>query len=181
MKIIRKPLFLSLLLILPCVSNGGLVPASNLTYEVCFTPGGQCTNEIVEALDGAKKQVLVQAYQLTSEPIQAALEAAHQRGVDVEVILDKSQKKPRRGQADSAATLLLREGIPTWIDYKPAIAHNKVMIIDDSTVITGSFNFSKAAQVRNAENLLILKDRDLAKQYSANWHSRLNASMSFAY
>ena len=43
------------------------------------------------------------------------------------------------------------------------------MIIDGETVITGSFNFSKAAEERNAENLLIIRDRELAGRYTANW------------
>ncbi|MEO5334056.1 MAG: phospholipase D-like domain-containing protein [Magnetococcus sp. YQC-5] len=55
------------------------------------------------------------------------------------------------------------------IDSSHAIAHNKVMIVDDETVITGSFNFTKAAQEKNAENLLVLRDKGLAKRYLENW------------
>ncbi len=60
-------------------------------------------------------------------------------------------------------------GIPTFIDDKHAIAHNKVMIIDKAKVITGSFNFTKAAEEKNAENVLIIKDKALAKVYIENW------------
>jgi phosphatidylserine/phosphatidylglycerophosphate/cardiolipin synthase-like enzyme len=55
------------------------------------------------------------------------------------------------------------------IDAEHAIAHNKVMIIDGETLITGSFNFTKAAQTQNAENLLIIRDQALAAQYTQNW------------
>ena len=48
-------------------------------------------------------------------------------------------------------------GIPVWIDYRHAIAHNKIMIIDKQTLVTGSFNFTKAAEEKNAENLLVIK------------------------
>jgi phosphatidylserine/phosphatidylglycerophosphate/cardiolipin synthase-like enzyme len=44
------------------------------------------------------------------------------------------------------------------------------MIIDRETVITGSFNFTKAAEEKNAENLLIIKNPDLAKIYLNNWY-----------
>jgi len=44
------------------------------------------------------------------------------------------------------------------------------MILDGSTVITGSFNFTKAAEEKNAENLLIIKSQDFAKRYIDNWH-----------
>jgi len=60
-------------------------------------------------------------------------------------------------------------GIPTFIDDKHAIAHDKIMIIDRETVITGSFNFTKAAEEKNAENLLIIRNKDLAKTYLDNW------------
>jgi phosphatidylserine/phosphatidylglycerophosphate/cardiolipin synthase-like enzyme len=50
-----------------------------------------------------------------------------------------------------------------------AIAHNKVMVIDRETVITGSFNFTRAAEEKNAENLLIIKSNDLARAYIDNW------------
>jgi len=56
------------------------------------------------------------------------------------------------------------------IDSKHAIAHNKIMIIDKETVITGSFNFTKAAEEKNAENLLIIRNKDLANVYMENWY-----------
>jgi phosphatidylserine/phosphatidylglycerophosphate/cardiolipin synthase-like enzyme len=50
-----------------------------------------------------------------------------------------------------------------------AIAHNKIIVIDGETVLTGSFNFTKAAQEKNAENLLMIRDPTLAAQYTTNW------------
>ncbi len=142
--------------------------------EVCFTPGGACTDLIVATLAKAREQVLVQAYQLTAEPIAQALISAKARGVEVDVILDKSQLHQR-----SAMTCqLLANGIPVLIDKKPAIAHNKVMIIDESEVITGSFNFSDNAQFHNAENLLVINDKALAKQYMNNWNQRATQSVA---
>jgi len=103
----------------------------------------------VDTLAGAHSTVLVQAYSFTSEPIAQALIEAYARGVDVEVILDKSQ----RTEDDARARPLLDAGIPVRSDAVHAIAHNKVMVIDGDTVITGSFNFTKAAEERNAETL----------------------------
>jgi phosphatidylserine/phosphatidylglycerophosphate/cardiolipin synthase-like enzyme len=64
-------------------------------------------------------------------------------------------------------------GVPTWIDSAHAIAHNKLMIIDGQTVLTGSFNFTKAAEECNAENLLVIRDAALAVEYQANWNKHL--------
>jgi phosphatidylserine/phosphatidylglycerophosphate/cardiolipin synthase-like enzyme len=109
---------------------------------VCFTPGGNCTDLIVQAITGAKTSILVQAYSFTSVPIAKALLDAHKRGVPVQVILDKSQRTEKYFSAD----FLANQGVPTAIDAEHAIAHNKVMIIDGETVITGSIHFIKAAQ-----------------------------------
>ena len=135
------------------------------TLEVYFSPHGGCTDSIIRELNKAQNTVLVQAYSFTSAPIAKALLNAHKRGVKIEVILDKSQ----RTQKYSSATFLFNAGIPTKIDAKHAIAHNKVMVIDGETVITGSFNFTKAAEESNAENLLVIKDRKLAERYTKNW------------
>jgi phosphatidylserine/phosphatidylglycerophosphate/cardiolipin synthase-like enzyme len=148
-----------------------LIPA----YEVCFTPGGNCTDLIINTISKAKESIFVQAYSFTSVPIAKALIDAKKRGVAVNVILDKSQSRKNKY---SSAKFLIDYDIPTFIDYKPSIAHNKVMIIDGSVVITGSFNFTKAAQFHNAENLIILHDTYLAKIYLANWYDRQKRSLS---
>jgi phosphatidylserine/phosphatidylglycerophosphate/cardiolipin synthase-like enzyme len=166
-----KKLLRCFLLLSCCYSLTGLTSTPISTcpdIQVCFTPGQNCTAEITEVIDAAKKSIFVQAYSFTSAPIVKHLIAAKNRGVTVNVILDKSQKSQRY----SASHLLVEQHIPCWIDYKPAIAHNKVMIIDEKEVITGSFNFTKAAQSRNAENLLIIHDSSLAKLYMQNWRRR---------
>jgi len=133
--------------------------------KVFFSPKGGCQDAVVAAIGKTKKSILVQAYSFTSAPIAAALKKAHNQGVNVRVILDKSQRTERY----SGLTFLQHAGIPVWVDSIHAIAHNKVMILDGETVITGSFNFTKSAEERNAENLLIIHNRDLAKLYEANW------------
>jgi phosphatidylserine/phosphatidylglycerophosphate/cardiolipin synthase-like enzyme len=135
------------------------------TWEAYFSPHGGCTEAIIGELNNAKNTILVQAYSFTSAPIAKALLNAHKRGVKVEVILDKSQ----RTEKYSSATFLYNSGIPTKIDAQHAIAHNKVMIIDGAAVITGSFNFTKAAEENNAENLLVIHDKKLAERYTKNW------------
>jgi phosphatidylserine/phosphatidylglycerophosphate/cardiolipin synthase-like enzyme len=135
--------------------------------EVYFSPKGGCAQAIVGNLNWAEKYVRVQAYSFTSKPIAEALIAAHKRGVDVKVLLDKSQPRARGGKID----MLVDAGIPVMIDRKHAIAHNKVMIIDGVTVLTGSFNFTSAAEDKNAENLLVVRDKVVARKYRNNWNS----------
>ena len=143
--------------------------------QVFFSPQGGCTEAVVDALGKAKASVLVQAYSFTSAPIAKALVDAQKRGVRVFVILDKSQRTENYSEAD----FLLHAGVPTWVDAKHAIAHNKIMILDGKTVLTGSFNFTKAAEESNAENLLVIQDAALAAKYAANWQVHFKHSEVF--
>jgi phosphatidylserine/phosphatidylglycerophosphate/cardiolipin synthase-like enzyme len=141
-------------------------------WQVYFSPRGGCTDAVIRELNKAKSTILVQAYSFTSAPIAKALLNAHKREIKVEVILDKSQKT----QKYSSATFLYNQGIPVKIDAQHAIAHNKIMIVDGETVITGSFNFTKAAEENNAENLLVIRDKKLAELYIKNWQEHAQHS-----
>jgi phosphatidylserine/phosphatidylglycerophosphate/cardiolipin synthase-like enzyme len=145
------------------------IHATAADIQVYFSPDGGCTEAVVRELGKAKSTVLVQAYSFTSAPIAKALVGAKSRGVKIQVILDKSQRREKYTEAD----FLLHAGVPTWIDAKHAIAHNKIMVIDSHMVLTGSFNFTKAAEENNAENLLIIDDAGLAQKYTENWQKHL--------
>jgi phosphatidylserine/phosphatidylglycerophosphate/cardiolipin synthase-like enzyme len=136
---------------------------------VYFSPNGGATEAVVREINEARSTIFVQAYSFTSAPIADALVKAHRRGVAVTVILDKSQ----RTEHYSAATFLAHAGIPTYIDAAHAIAHNKIILIDDAIIITGSFNFTKAAEEHNAENLLILYGTTLYPLYKENFDAHL--------
>jgi phosphatidylserine/phosphatidylglycerophosphate/cardiolipin synthase-like enzyme len=77
-------------------------------------------------------------------------------------------------------TFLYNSGIPTRIGTAHAIAHNKIMIIDGETVITGSFNFTKAAEEKNAENLLVIRNTVWATKYIENWKAHADHSESYS-
>ena len=149
--------------------------ATATDIQVFFSPHGGCTEAVVKNLQSATNTVLVQAYSFTSAPIAQALVDAHKRGVNVTVILDKSQRTERYSEAD----FFLHADIPTFIDAKHNIAHNKVMVIDGRITITGSFNFTKAAESENAENLLVIDDPKLAARYAANWKNHFSHSEKY--
>ena len=165
-----------LLILIPWwVCHSTHVPLGDNSVRVFFSPDGGCAKAIVGEITDGKSQILVQAYSFTSSPIAKALLGAYKRGVKVAVILDKSQRMEKY----SAATFLANSRIPTFIDDEHGIAHDKIMIIDGQTVITGSFNFTKAAEERNAENLLIIKSEELAKLYIANWRHHRDHSKPY--
>lgn len=151
--------------------------ASQDGIAVYFSPDGSCTAAIVQEINDARKAILVQAYSFTSKPLAEAMMRAHKRGVEVWVVLDSSQRTSKY----SSATFFRNQGMDVYIDSKHAIAHNKVMLIDNRVIITGSFNFTKAAEERNAENLLIIKEKiQLVRAYWHNFDKHLDHSVEYS-
>jgi phosphatidylserine/phosphatidylglycerophosphate/cardiolipin synthase-like enzyme len=173
------PTFAVFLATIPALASPPLELSLRGNAQVAFTPGDDAGALVVDAIRQARSQILVQAYSLTHKAITAALISARQRGVDVQVIADREQD---RHIVTSQVGYLAEHGVSVYLDGEHAAAHNKVMIIDngqpDSTVITGSFNFTTAAQFRNAENLLVLRGNPLlAEAYAANWRRHRTHSL----
>jgi phosphatidylserine/phosphatidylglycerophosphate/cardiolipin synthase-like enzyme len=140
------------------------LPSTEATVSVCFTPAQTCVGEIVQAIDNAHTEVLVQAYTFTSHEIFPALVRAYGRGVNVEVLLDRT--------ATAAATYLDSQGIPVDVDPAPGIAHEKSMIIDRALVIAGSYNWTRAAEHRNSEDVTFIASPAVAGWFAENWNRR---------
>jgi len=156
--------------------SNGRVFNGPTTIELAFTPGQDAAGLIIETIVRARRQVLVQAFSFTHDGIADALIAAHRRGVDVRLIADGEQtRKMRREQISAIAAA----GVPVWLDNEHLSAHDKVMVVDAddakaAAVITGSYNFTKAAQYRNGENVLVLRGNPaLAQAYRNNWQRHL--------
>jgi phosphatidylserine/phosphatidylglycerophosphate/cardiolipin synthase-like enzyme len=165
--------------LLPVLLAGLVFPLAAKTetrVAVYFSPGVSCTAAIVRELANAKSSIHLQAYSFTSQWIAKALVDAEKRGVKVVAILDASN----RTKNYSAADFLVHEGVETYIDSQHSIAHNKIIIIDNATVITGSFNFTKAADEKNAENLLVIPDAEIAAKYEQNWELHFAHSEYYA-
>jgi phosphatidylserine/phosphatidylglycerophosphate/cardiolipin synthase-like enzyme len=133
----------------------------------------------VGVLDHAQSQIRLQAYGFNSSPILSSLVSAKRRGVDVIVILDKSDDRASSGRSNSGAEFVAHAGIPVFIDYRPAIAHNKVIVVDKHIVVTGSYNFTAAAEHRNAENVTVIDSSEVAGRFLSNWDSRLAVARPF--
>jgi phosphatidylserine/phosphatidylglycerophosphate/cardiolipin synthase-like enzyme len=154
-----------------------LLPATRPTatddgISVYFSPNGGCTAAILREIGDARESIHVQAAQFTSGPIAKALVAAHNRGIDVQVIVDH-HKSENKTQADR----LEEAGIPTFTDARHGTAHNKVILVDHKVVITGSFNFTKDSESENAENLVLVRDKPaVAAAYEENFRRHLEHS-----
>lgn len=152
--------------------------AKTTQVEVLCPPEDNCYGRIVQLIDTATQSIYVHAYQLTGQPIAAALLRAKKRGVQVCILADKTQT------AQGSSTYvpdLAGAGVSVKIDHKPAIAHRKVMIIDAKTTLTGSYNWTDGAEFRNAENLVIIENQpEVAVLYKKHWDKRDAESAPYA-
>lgn len=148
--------------------------ASTGKLNVCFTPPAGCGNLIALEVSKAERSIYVQAYGITSKPIVRELIRAKSRGVRVAVLLDSSNLH----ETSSKMQELIDAGVEVKIDKVSGIAHNKVMVIDQKKVITGSFNFTNAADNMNVENVVLIEDANFAGVYLQNWLSRKDRIIS---
>lgn len=152
------------ILLLASLAHAQKPATTAIVTATCFSPGGHCVDLVVAQLALAKHTVRVLAYGFSSVPIARALVAAHRRGVDVRLVLDRSNRTGRY----SAATYVEHAGVPVAIDSAEPIQHNKVLVIDGETVIQGSYNLTGQAE-RNGENMLVLRSKELAALYTTQW------------
>lgn len=141
------------------------VPAG-ATFEAGFSPGRGSLAIVLSAIESAQEQIFVAAYGFTSKPVAKALVDARKRGVKVFVVADKTDNS----KGYTAVTFLANEGVPVRLNGRYAILHSKFMVIDNTHLQLGSFNYTAAAVDRNEENVLLLRNvATLAQQYVVEW------------
>ncbi|MEY4614264.1 phospholipase D family protein [bacterium] len=163
---------LTFLFLLKKISHIFVTPKA---ISVHFSPAGGCSDALVNEINKARHEILIQAYSFTSKQISQALVEAKKRRIKLDIILDGSNEREQYTELH----FLMENGIHPVIDSHHPIAHNKIMIFDSKTIATGSFNFTHQAEQNNAENLLILKGHpELVALYKKNFaihkeHSRV--------
>jgi phosphatidylserine/phosphatidylglycerophosphate/cardiolipin synthase-like enzyme len=129
--------------------------------HLCFSKTMDCASLIVSLIAGASSRVYVAVYSFTRDDVAQALISAHERGVDVKVLIEDERAYER----ESEYFRLGAEGVDVRRDGNPYLMHHKFIIIDGAIVVTGSYNLSAAAEDRNDENIIVLLSEELAKQY----------------
>lgn len=143
-----------------------------VSIEVGFTPGGSAEALVLKTLNSARQSIRLIGYSFTSPEVVQALVDAKRRGVDVAVAVDfkSNLEEDRTGRGRAALGALVNAGIPTRVVSAFPITHDKYFIVDGKTVETGSFNYTRSAARRNAENAVVLTgDLELVRAYLKNW------------
>lgn len=136
------------------------------SVSVGFSPGN-AEPLVIQTINEARHSIDVAAYSFTSAPIAQAMARAEHRGVTVRVVLDKAQSE----EPYSSARYLASEGVAVRANGRFALMHDKFLVVDGQTVETGSFNYTRSAQVRNAENVIVLHAAPaMARAYHNEWN-----------
>jgi phosphatidylserine/phosphatidylglycerophosphate/cardiolipin synthase-like enzyme len=132
-----------------------------IQVEVYFSPDDDVEDRIDEVLRRAAKSIDFMVYTLTSDVLSETILARARAGVEVRGVVERDQAS----NPGSDYERLRRAGLDVRLDSNPHNMHHKVIIIDDSIVITGSYNFSRSAEEHNDENVLILYDVKVSEDY----------------
>src|SRR5262245_31117543 len=136
------------------------------SWAVYFSRNGGAAHAILDGMRSAQQTILVQVHLMDSTRLAGALVRAYQRGVQVQVIVDANAQP--YDPAVKAVALLVGAGIAVSLDDEHEWAHDKAMIVDSAIVITSSYNWTLAAEHKNGENLLVIRDPQLAAVYTQN-------------
>lgn len=159
---LRKLTFVILLILL--IFPASLLSADNITatnITILFSPTDECGKVILDKINSAEKSIELAMYHFTSRVLSRALVTAVKRGVTVRVFLDGENAR----EYYSKANFLKKKGVLVKLEKGEGLMHNKFCIIDDELLITGSYNWTTSADLRNDENVIFINSKEVARAY----------------
>ncbi len=145
---------------------------NGIPFEVYFAPEDQVIDQIIEEIRSTGFSIKFLAFSFTENELGAAVLEAAARGVKVQGVFETTGSLTEYSEMPK----LYCAGLDVRQDGNPFVLHHKVMILDDYTVIIGSFNFSGSATETNDENLVIIHDAGIAALYLQEYEQRLAES-----
>ena len=112
----------------------------------------------MKEFDAAKESIHLAVYSFTSDKLANALARAVSRGVEVKVVADYSQSFSEHSVLEAISSA----GVQVRVKKGAGLMHNKFAVIDESRVATGSFNYTKSADERNDENIVLVRSEETA-------------------
>ena len=131
-----------------------------------FSPENNISSSLLKEIGSAKTSIHFMAFSFTQDALGSAMRDSFESGIDVRGVFEKRQVDDRYSEYNA----MKKAGVRVTLDRNRRAMHHKVIVIDAETVITGSYNFSKRAEERNSENLLIIKGNpNIAQAYLAEF------------
>ena len=128
---------------------------------VCFSPKNECAQKICKFIQKAEQSLLICVFTISDNSISESILKAHQRGVHIKIITD-NEKSMDKG---SDIYALHKQGIYIKIDMSRHHMHHKFAIRDNKTLLTGSYNWTRSAEIYNQENFIITDEKKLVKKF----------------
>ena len=126
-----------------------------------FAPENDTISPLLREIQSAEQSIYFMAFSFTHDILGDAMRKRFKTGVPVRGVFEA-----RQVDKHSEYDAMMAAGMPVVRDKTSNMMHHKVIVIDEETVITGSYNFSRNAERNNSENLLIIKgNRDIARAY----------------
>lgn len=142
--------------------------------EYCFSPGGSCSSLVVKWINRANSSVHVLIYSFTLTDITNALIAAKNRGIQVKIVMERSNANERGSEYQA----LKNAGVDIRLDTSSGLLHDKVAIIDGRIILTGSFNYSASANLDNNENLVVIDNTAWSSAFETQFQRIYNLATS---
>ena len=145
----------------------GVKLSDGTVVYVRFSPDDKIDDMIETLIAAADDSVYMLAYSFASKDIAERLETAADGGRDVIVICEDSKAYTDGG---GQCGPLSEAGLNVYVDgYDDVLMHEKAIILDESVVIAGSYNFTRSADKRNDEQVLVIQCPEIAKAFLAEF------------
>jgi phosphatidylserine/phosphatidylglycerophosphate/cardiolipin synthase-like enzyme len=149
----------------PNETDGTAFTLNNMPVKVYFAPEDRVAKHLIDLVGGAQHSIQFLAYSFTSDSLADTLLARMNDGVVVQGVFDEGESTSAGAEYDH----LRRAGLDVRLDGNPGLMHEKVIILDGETIVFGSYNFTKAADQSNDENLVVIEDSSLAQQFQTEF------------
>lgn len=141
---------------------GESMEASPDAGKVYFSPGPDCLGAILHAINGTRRTLDICVFTVSDDRIREAILMRKVMGVKIRVLTD-NEKLLDEGSDISAFD---KTGIPVKVDRTANHMHHKFAIFDNSSVITGSYNWTRSAEAFNHENIVLEKSPSVVKTFT---------------
>ncbi|MBB6611278.1 DUF1669 domain-containing protein [Pontibacter sp. Tf4] len=147
-----------------------------ITSHAFFSPGDDCLNAIIRAIDEAEKTIKICVFTISDDRISDAILRAHYRGLHIRIITDNKKLH----DAGSDIRELAFKGLQVRIDKTRSHMHHKFAIFDEVRVLTGSYNWTRSAAMFNHENILVTDNLSIVQDYSREFDRLWESMMKYS-
>lgn len=145
-------------------------PSSAEKSDAFFSPGEACREIIIQQINNSINRVKICVFTISDDHITNAIMSAHKKGREIKIITDNDKSF----DIGSDIERLAQEGIDIKMDNTPNHMHHKFMVVDDVSLLTGSYNWTQSAARYNHENIVVTKEggvvKSFLKEFSQLWN-----------